>query len=105
MRYPATPTVDQVDDYHGEAVADPYRWLEDIDAPETRAWVEQQNAVTQEWLAGAGDRDAMRQRLAALIDHPRAGVPWHRSGRWFQLRNTGLQNQDVLYVMTAPDDV
>ena len=104
MEYPKTRTDDVVEDLHGVPVADPYRWLEDLDSPETREWIEQQNAVTSTWLARAAGRDLVRERLSALIDHPRAGVPWHRAGRWFQLRNTGLQNQDVLYAMATPDD-
>ncbi|MGI8575130.1 MAG: prolyl oligopeptidase family serine peptidase [Egibacteraceae bacterium] len=103
MRYPETPTGDVVDDHHGTKVADPYRWLEDPDAPETRAWVAAQNELTQGWLAGRGERKAIHERLTQLWDHARAGVPWHRGERWFQLRNSGLQDQDVLWVMEAPD--
>jgi prolyl oligopeptidase len=104
VRYPATRRDGVVDTLHGVQIADPYRWLEDIDSDETRTWVQQQNAVTQEWLAEVPGRDAMRAQLSRLVDHPRAGVPWQRNGRWFQLRNTGLQNQDVLFTMAAPDD-
>jgi prolyl oligopeptidase len=103
MDYPKTATVEQVDDYHGTAIADPYRWLEDADASETRAWIAAQNTLTEDWLAGVPARAAIRERLAQLWDHPRAGAPWRRGERWFQLRNSGLQNQDVLYVLDAPD--
>jgi prolyl oligopeptidase len=103
MRYPDTPTCDQVDDYHGTKIRDPYRWLEDTDSEQTRAWVQAQNDVTRAWLAQVTSRQDIRERLTALWDHPRAGAPWHREGRWFQLRNTGLQNQDVLWSMDAPD--
>lgn len=102
MDYPRTRTVDQVDDYHGTKVADPYRWLEDPDAPEVRDWIAAQNRVTQGWLGEVGARPALRARLAELWDHPRAGAPWHRGGVWFQMRNTGLQNQDVLWTMPDP---
>ena len=105
MDYPHTPTVDQVDDYHGTKVADPYRWLEDPDAPAVREWVAGQNRVTQAWLGEVSARPAIRARLAELWDHPRAGAPWRRGEAWFQLRNTGLQNQDVLWTMAAPDAV
>jgi prolyl oligopeptidase len=104
LRYPDTATVDQVDDYHGERIADPYRWLEDTDAPETAAWIAEQNAVTAAWIGEVADRDDIVARLRALWDHPRASVPTHRGKRWFQLRNSGLQDQDVLVVMDAPDD-
>jgi prolyl oligopeptidase len=103
LPYPPARQSDVVDDYHGTAVADPYRWLEDSDAPETRTWIEAQNALTEQWLADVPQRDAIRERLRALTDHPRAGAPWQRGGRWFQLRNSGLQNQDVLFTMPAPD--
>jgi len=100
--YPHTATVEQVDDYHGTKVADPHRWLEDPDAPAVREWIAAQNRITQEWLGSVTERPAIRARLAELWDHPRAGVPWRRGGRWFQMRNTGLQNQDVLWTMDGP---
>lgn len=102
LTYPATHTVDQVDDYHGTPVADPYRWLEDPDAAETRAWIEAQNAVTFRFLEQIGERDAIRRRLTELWDYPKAWAPLKRGGRTFQLRNSGLQNQDVLYVQETP---
>jgi prolyl oligopeptidase len=103
MRYPQTATGDQVDDYHGVRVADPYRWLEDTTAAETREWIAAQQAVTEDWLRHVPTRAALRQRLTQLWDHPRRGAPWRRGDRWFQLRNTGLQAQDVLWTMPAPD--
>jgi prolyl oligopeptidase len=103
MRYPQTATVDQVDDYHGTKVSDPYRWLEDTDAPETRDWIIRQQALTEDWLRHVPTRPALRQRLMQLWDHPRRGAPWRREHRWFQLRNSGLQAQDVLWTMPAPD--
>ncbi len=100
--YPAPPTSDQIDDHHGIAVADPFRPLEDADAPETRAWIAAQNALTESVLAAVPARDAIRARLAQLWNVPRRGVPWRRAERWFQLRNTGLQDQDVLWTADAP---
>jgi prolyl oligopeptidase len=102
-RYPTPPTADRLDDYHGESIADPYRPLEDTDAPETRAWIEAENAVTAAVLDRATSRPAIRKRLAEVWDHPRAGAPWRRGDRWFQMRNSGLQDQDVLWVADAPD--
>ena len=103
LSYPDARLGDVVDDYHGTSVADPYRWLEDADAPETRAWITAQNRLTEAWLGEIPQRPAIRERLRALTDYPRAGAPWQRGGRWFQMRNTGLQNQDVLWTMAAPD--
>lgn len=99
---PATPRGDQVDDYQGTIVADPYRWLEHADSVETRAWVEQQNAHTESWIGAVPDRDRIRRRLAQLWDHPRRSAPWCRGERWFQLRNSGLEDQDVLWTMADP---
>jgi prolyl oligopeptidase len=101
--YPTAPTSDQVDDYHGIEIADPYRLLEDADAPESRAWIAAQNAVTERVLGEIPARREIRERLAQVWDFPRAGAPWRRGDRWFQMRNTGLQDQDVLWVADAPD--
>ena len=101
--YPHAHTVDQTDDYHGTRVADPYRWLEDPDSPETQAWVEAQNALTFDYLSRIPAREKIRARLTELWDFAKAWAPLKRGGRYFQLRNTGLQNQDVLFVLDALD--
>ncbi len=99
LQYPHTKKVDQIDDYHGTLVADPYRWLEDSDSPETAAWIEAQNALTESFLSDIPTRDRIRERLTELWDFPRSLAPLRVNGKYFQLHNTGLQNQDVLYVM------
>ena len=101
--YPVAPTSDQVDDYHGTSVADPYRPLEDSDAPASRAWIAAENDLTERLLERIPARAAIRSRLAELWDYPRAGAPWRRGDRWFQMRNTGLQDQDVLWTADEPD--
>jgi prolyl oligopeptidase len=101
--YPTAPTGDQVDDYHGTSVADPYRPLEDSDTPASRAWIAAQNDLTARVLDELPARAAIRERLAELWNVPRAGAPWRRGDRWFQLRNTGLQDQDVLWSATTPE--
>ncbi len=101
--YPATTVVDHEDDYHGVRVADPYRWLEELNAPETRAWIEAQNALTYGFLEQIPEREAIRERLTELWDYAKQSTPFKRGGRYFQMRNSGLQNQDVLYVMDTPD--
>src|SRR5688572_7924417 len=68
-QYPVTRKGDQVDDYHGTRVADPYRWLEDTDSPETRAWIEAQNAVTFGYLNGIPQRGAIRERVSKLWNY------------------------------------
>jgi prolyl oligopeptidase len=107
MGLPPVPVArrgDQVDDHHGELVPDPYRWLEDTDDPETRLWTEAQNNRTEAFLAAVPSREALRERLTELWDYPRAGVPFERGGHWFQHRNSGLQDQSVLYAMASPED-
>jgi prolyl oligopeptidase len=101
MKYPATPTVDQTDDYHGTLVSDPYRWLEDLSSPDTKDWIKAQNRLTQSYLVKIPRKEQIRQRLTELWDFPRAYAPLKVKGRYFQLRNSGLQNQDVLYTMDA----
>ncbi len=103
LAYPTARTVDQVDDYHGTPVVDPYRWLEDVDSPETRAWIAAQNELTFSFLEGIPARATIRQRLTELWDYPKALAPLKRGGRYFQLRNSGLQNQDVLYTLESLD--
>jgi len=95
---------DQVDDYHSELVADPYRWLEDTNASETTAWIEAENELTEAWLSQVQTREEIGRRLSELWDYPRFKAPFERAGRWFQLRNSGLQNQDVLHVMESAED-
>ena len=103
LTYPTAPTSDQHDDYHGTPIADPYRPLEDADAPATRAWIAAERELTRRSLDAAPAREAIRARLAELWDFPRAGAPWRRGERWFQLRNAGLQDQDVLWTAGGPE--
>jgi prolyl oligopeptidase len=99
LPYPESRRCDQVDVYHGVPVADPYRWLEDLDSDETRAWVEAQNRVTAAWLRAIPQREEIRQRLTEIWNFERYGMPVKEGGRYFFVRNDGLQNQGVLYVM------
>ena len=101
--YPPARRGTDADDYHGETVADPYRWLEATGDPEVAAWIKAQNEVTESYLATVPGRAAIRAWLTDLWDYPRAGAPFERGGRWFQLRNPGLAAQPVLWVMDAPD--
>lgn len=101
--YPASKTVTQVDTYHGVEIQDPYRWLEELDAPDTRAWIEAQNQLSGEYLAKIPARDAIRARLTELWNYERYGLPNKEGGKYFITRNDGLQNQSVLYVMDRLD--
>lgn len=103
LKYPETRKVAQVDDYHGTKVPDPYRWLEDDYAPETKAWIEAQNKVTFAYLESIPQRERIKARLTELWDYERYGVPFKEAGRYFYTKNDGLQNQSVLYTMDALD--
>jgi prolyl oligopeptidase len=102
--YPETRKGDVVDQLHGTAVADPYRWLEDDNSEETKQWVTAQNRVTGEFLATIPQRGEIRSRLEALWNFERTGAPGEYGGRWFFTHNTGLQNQPVLKVADSLDD-
>lgn len=101
--YPETRKADQVDDYFGTKVADPYRWLEDDNSAETRAWVEAQNAVTFGYLSKIPGRDAIRERLTTLWNYERYGLPRKRGNHYVFTRNDGLQNQAVYYRASSLD--
>jgi prolyl oligopeptidase len=105
MIYPESRKVDQVDDYFGTKIADPYRWLEDLDSPETAKWVEAQNRVTFAYLESIPARGRIKERLTALWDYERYGLPSKEGSRYVFSRNDGLQNQAVIYkadVLDAP---
>jgi prolyl oligopeptidase len=103
LRYPSSPTEPIVDDYHGTAVADPYRWLEDIESPQTKAWVKSQNELTASYLDSIPQRGSIRQRLTELWNYERHDLPVVRQGRYFFMHNNGLQNQSVLYTALSLD--
>jgi prolyl oligopeptidase len=97
FKYPDAPTADVVEEYHGTKVPDPYRPLEDPDSDVTRAWVEAQNKITFAFLEQIPAREPLRKRLTKLWDFEKIGVPFEDGGRYFYLRNSGLQNQAVLF--------
>src|SRR4029079_19170329 len=99
--YPVARKSDQVDDYHGVKVADPYRWLEDLDSAETRKWVEEENKQTFAYLAEIPARTTIKERLTKLWNYEKYGVPFKEGNRYFYTRNSGLQNQSVLYTVTS----
>jgi prolyl oligopeptidase len=101
--YPTTRKTEVVDELHGTRVADPYRWLEDDNAAETKAWVAAQNEVTESFLSQLPRRGEIRERLAELWNFERSGAPQEFGGKWFFTHNSGLQNQSVLKVADTPD--
>ncbi|HEX8535939.1 MAG TPA: prolyl oligopeptidase family serine peptidase, partial [Cystobacter sp.] len=90
-----------VDDYHGTKVADPYRWLENPDSPESRQWIEAENQLTFGYLEKIPLRARLKQRMTELWDYERFSVPWKQGSRYFFFRNDGLQSQSVLYTADA----
>ena len=98
LSYPAATRGAQSDVYHGVTVADPYRWLEDTGAPETKAWIEAQNRMTESYLAAIPERAAIRNRLTHLWNYARTSAPFKEGDRYFYFQNSGLLNQSILYV-------
>lgn len=104
VNYPETKKVDQVDEYFGTQVEDPYRWLEDDRSPETEEWVKAQNKVTFDYLEKIPFRDKIKERLTNLWDYETMGTPFKKGDRYFFFKNDGLQNQSVLYTQKSLDD-
>ena len=99
VKYPPTTRGTVADNYFGTSVADPYRWLEDLNSAQTVAWIRVQNQFTNSYLAQFPLRDSLRNRLTELFNYPRVTLPEMTGGkRLFYRRNTGLQNQGVLYM-------
>ena len=98
LSYPATKKGDVVDVLHGHKIADPYRWLEDPNSPETAAWVEAQNRVTFSYLEKIPYRAQLLKRLNSLYDYAKYSTPSRKGEHYFFTRNSGLQNQSVLYI-------
>lgn len=101
--YPPSPGGDIVDSYHGREVADPFRWLEDVDSPETVAWIASQNALTESYVAAVQTRDAIRTRLQQVWNYERFSTPSREGVNYAFFKNTGLQNQSVLFVAATLD--
>jgi len=95
--YPKAHTVEQVDDYFGTKVRDPYRWMEDVDSAEVKQWVDAENVLTQQYLATVPSREKMLSRLMELTNFERYTAPARRGTRYFYSHNEGLQNQNVIY--------
>jgi prolyl oligopeptidase len=101
--YPETKKVDQVDDYFGTQVADPYRWLEDDNTEDVKAWVEEQNRLTFGYLEQIPFREKVRQRISDLYNYPKYSSPSRVGEYYFFSKNDGLQNQSVIYIQKGLD--
>lgn len=97
LQYPETKKDDVVEDYHGTKVADPYRWLEDDNSEETKAWVKEQNKVTEAYLSQIPYREQVKKRLEELWNYPKYSSPYREGEYYYFSKNDGLQNQSVIY--------
>ena len=95
--YPEAPKSEQSDDYHGTKVADPYRDLENLNSEATKKWIEAENKVTFDYLAAIPERKKINEKLTALWNYEKHTIPYREGGRYFFSKNTGLQNQNVLF--------
>jgi prolyl oligopeptidase len=101
--YPQARRDDALDDYNGVKVADPYRWLEQLDSPETRDWVKAEANLTDSYLEKIPVRQSLQRRLTELLDFEKFGMPFHKGPRYFYTHNSGLQQQSVLLASLGLD--
>ena len=103
LKYPEVRKTDQVDNYFGTEVPDPYRWLEDDNSEETAAWVKAENEVTFSYLEKIPYRDKIKDRITEMWNYEKVSTPWKEGGYYFLTRNDGLQNQSTYYIMKDLD--
>ena len=107
VKYPVTEKKEVSDDYFGTKVDDPYRWLEDDNASNTKAWVKEENNITQAYLSSIPFRDKIKMRLQQLWNYPKYGAPFKKGDYYYFYKNDGLQNQSILYraknLMDSPE--
>lgn len=102
LEYPPARRETVTDEYHGMAVADPYRWMEAITDRETTAWVAAQNALTAQYIAALPGRSGFASRLRRLVNYERMGVPMREAGIYVYTFNPGLAEQDAIWVTPDP---
>jgi len=102
--YPDTAKGNQVDDYHGTKIADPYRWLENSDSLETVDWIKRENAISLPYLEKLPSRPDFQERITKLLKFERYAPPYWEGGRYIYEKNDGLQNQDVIYTVKELSD-
>jgi prolyl oligopeptidase len=103
LSYPQTRKVDTVDTYFGIKISDPYRWLENDTADDTKAWVKQENKITFDYLSTIPFRSKIRSRLSEIWNFEKMSAPYKKGKRYFYTSNNGTQNQSVLYTKSALD--
>jgi prolyl oligopeptidase len=103
IQYPVTKKVDHDDDYFGTKVKDPYRWLEEMNSPETRQWINAQKEVTDKYLSSIEFRPQLKARFTALWNYERYSGPSKEGEYYIFSKNDGLQEQDVVYMQKGPE--
>lgn len=103
VQYPKTKKIDHVDEYHGTKISDPYRWLEDNTSKETGAWVEEENNITNEYLAKIPYRESIKKRLTELWNYERYSAPSKIGDHYVFYKNDGLQEHSVVYIQKGLD--
>lgn len=105
FEYPKARKADQVDTFHGVAVADPYRWMEDTKSDEMRTWIDEQNRLTDSYLATIPQRESIKNRLTEIWNYERLSAPSKVTDNFYiYSKNDGLQNQSVLYKTSSIND-
>ena len=104
LAYPKTEKVNQIDDYFGTKVEDPYRWLENDTAENTKKWVEEQRKVTTHYFSNIPFREKLKKRIEELINYPKYSSPFKIGAYTFFYKNDGLQNQSVLYFQKGKEE-
>lgn len=105
LAYPAAPRGTVTDSYFGTVVADPYRWMENVDSPQTAAWIKAENALTHSYLDAIPQRSVIASAYRTLYNYEKIGAPFREGSHWFYERNSGLQTQSAIYIRnseTAP---
>ena len=97
LPYPETKIVIQTDNYHGNNINDPYRWLENDTASDVIDWVKEENNITQNYLGQIPYRTQIKNRLTEIWDFPKYSSPFKEGDWYYFFKNEGLQNQSILY--------
>ena len=103
LEYPRSKVENFVEEIHGQRIADPYRWMEDLDSDDVQEWIEAQNELTFSYLEQFPLRQKIQERMTELWNYEKTSPPYKRGGRYFYAFNDGLQNQDVIYWMEDLD--
>ncbi|MCX6258179.1 MAG: prolyl oligopeptidase family serine peptidase [Bacteroidia bacterium] len=103
ITYPAAKKCDTIDNYFGVEVTDPYRWLEDENSADTKIWIQAENKLTADYLNQIPFRTKIRESLIRIMDFEKITVPFKKGGKLFFYRNSGLQNQNVLFMKESPE--